>query len=53
VKTVLTDDKAMIEQMVLMAKSFGAVVNVEDLGNGQFRLTMSDEDIAKMPKVGE
>ena len=49
--SILTDDKATVEQLVAMAKQFGATFNVEEVGNGRFRLTMSEEDATKMPKV--
>ena len=48
---VTADDREMIEIMKAQAAHFGAELIIEDLGDGRFRLTMSDEDRAKMPRV--
>ncbi|MFO6431070.1 hypothetical protein ACLBKT_13390 [Erythrobacter sp. W302b] len=47
---VTTDDLEMIEIMKTQAAHFDAKLIIEDLGNGRFRLSMSDEDRAKMPR---
>ncbi|MEZ5709997.1 MAG: hypothetical protein R3E02_11485 [Blastomonas sp.] len=52
-REILTDDEAMVEQMVAKAKHFGARLNVEKLDDGRFRLTMSNEDMAKLAKVDD